>query len=362
MPDPTLEPDVQFFDDFTQNDLGVGVPIDWELLVGQTPEIVADPKARGGKALALDRTGVHTVLGYTPAGDTHDSVEVLVAIRTTAEGSGVSPYPYMSGPGGRLQAPGGLAAGLGLQGGTRTAYCVCGFLCQRGIPFPRGTPREGQYPQAEAYPVAQKFHGIGGDNGGFTNLGIVENPGIYSGVPVVGYVRSGGPTVVGPLNTYMLEGTRLAEAKAKYPGYFDCKAKASCSESLGPARTVCSTQDLYGDVVHEYTFMRLRTGPNVNRIRGKWWKGSVEPENWMIDDEIINAFTPNTPGGMAGILMRHQGNDSGLVLFDWVGISIDPDNFPAPKTEETVSSNCPLPDGFVGEAYEDTLDADGLAE
>lgn len=323
---------VQFFDNFADNGIGAGVPINWTKLEGSDPTIAADLSASGSKVLHFPSGTARFAMRWDLIPLEQEYYEILVRMRTNKEEHylNTNPFSDIGGPAGHLQFTGGKTVGVAVSGTNKSAMCVCGLQCRNCQPIGRGLPNAGTIPSAYGWNQIQQLM-------------------TYSNR------ADGDPLSAGSQNFDV--DTHLRSGPPKF-------VSVPCPGS-GSNKICHPFQTSYGDVV-DWNYMLLRVGPEVpiagslGRVRAVWWKeGESRPESWYIDGYHITAFLPALTGSGLGLIQRQNTNRSAGVIVDFVSVSLDPDQAEAPMPDDT-SSICPLPDGRVGSAYSFNLDLDGI--
>lgn len=343
---------VQFYDDFRDNGLGVLVPTGWTKLgSGQTPTIVADSAAFGGKALRFANVvpgSAPTALGFDDVGSP-TGFEILMRVRTDAEYTkqctgafnplnrayfGSSPCepdgpPYFGGPGGLLSYSGGILRGLGARGSNRSARCDADMYWGFG-------PCALNYRPAGGAVQNQDWSLIGADS-----LGVFSS--IFSGT-----------------------------APAMLSGDHKVRVTSPIVCDWGTSRAIdCPEEGQFGNPpgnIVKYSYMRYRLGGSIEqpyRQRIKWWPcDQSEPLSWLTIESDVPAGQAPPSAGPCGILHVPHANMSSLfapyTYVDFVSVSLNPTVYPAATPPDTPVAGCPLPNGQVGVAFAGTFDPNGL--
>lgn len=365
----SLVPGVQFYDDFRGNGLGVAVPTGWTKLTGQTPEIIEDVTAFGGKALKLANViagSEPTAIGMDAAGEPA-YYEILMRLKVDAEytkqctgafsdgansfRSGTGPCepdgpPFFGGPGGHLSFGGSVLRGIGFRGTNRAAFVRGDLYWGFGACHLVYRPAYGGYQFQRWYIVASNAAGVFGEP--FND----DSALMYSGQPTL---------VTGAFLCDDNRRVRFVDPPSQ--GQFGPPLSDSF---LGPVigLDVNYIRGTPGNA-RQYNYMRLRVGGSAQfAMRVKWWPGDkAEPLSWLtIESDLPSPLAPPVNGPCGILHVPHPTMSPYFdphTIIDFVSISLSPDH-PAATPPDTPVAGCPLPNGEVGVQYDGTFDPDGL--
>lgn len=340
-------PGIAWYDNFGDCPLGANIPEGWTKYgPGATPVCTAQPvpgptvqpdsPSLGGRFLRFSSGGA-VGLGMDVAGSP-TTFEILMRLRSVADipiqaesaGGGTVEHVMANrygGPGGRMSVVGGQLLGIQLTGGCNRSRTFCNWFCtnlSKDNPFYE-PPQSVNYYQH--FMLNSKGSVAADSQSGWALYGDLR--------PY--HMKSGRTYLQMPL----IPGTAIVDIPAWFPPGIN---------QVEPGK------------VTFWNWMRMRV--EGSHIRGKWWShGKDEPTRWEHDTpDVLNMHWPQNPGPV-GILASFAERDPFFgdpqMDVDYVSISLDPENTPAPEAVIPASTNCPEP-GRVGDAYSFQLLVEGV--
>jgi hypothetical protein len=333
-------PDIAWYDNFHDAPLGQNIPEGWTKYgPGPTPTVTAQPapgplvkpdsSSMGGRFLRFPSESAPVALGMDVAGSP-DNFEILMRLRSHSDAQSGAVQSLFGGPGGRIGLNGANLIGIALAGGNWHSRTYCHWRCTLDVTHHLYEP-----------PVSVNY------NQPFL---LKTTPDGNSDWAQYGYRPSG---------TFRSGRTTLQIGADRYR-----ELVASGTIEWWPAGLGMVGEP--GPVVM-WNWMKMRvqtrseTGTQIQRIRGKWWKHkSPEPNSWLLDvDRVINLHWPQNPGPVGIIHLGETSAGAEYTEIDYVAVSLDPENVPAPEVVVPEVQSCPT-GGRVGEPYEFQLQATGV--